>query len=774
MATGYRIHQRYAKALREIPETIRKKLDPIIEKLTRDPEAIRHDKGCKKIAGLPGQVFEYRLGNNFRITFMLQPNREPYLLLVGDHDSILTDTKRMLKSNSVQVSCSPPVELYEPKPERDIQHRYANESTGPFSNFPDDLFKFWGIPADMWPMLRSLKNQNEALKIQNLSPAAQYCLLAYVIEDKIIRPEDQQETTLGNVVIKAVDTNRASASSEVRKENLGFTRGQLSQLGIAEPTLSLVLKAKTWSDLDDVALPVKITQRLQELVSADRLTGLSPEYTVDQFADDNKVLVDYYNGDLKRLLLFLAPEQKPLVDLPMDGIQFVKGVAGSGKTTVAIYRANRILKENPKAKVLFMTYSKTLAHSAKEILDDILLPQDASRIETIHFHKWMFDLISKQNKRSPRIIKEETRLEMIQKSIELVGKETKSKLLDRPASWFDDEISEAIKGRGFKDYQEYANAERVGRATSLAEGGRKVVWDVFLAYQKLLGSRLDWDDLPARCFDIIQNKDTGLVYDHVIIDEAQDLSPYSLKLALSICKTGSPSSFVVADAAQSIYRRGFRWKDIGVSLHGSRIHALNHTYRNTAEILQAANALLDGHQDLRDDGETIVACTNTIRHGPKPTIASLKGFNEEATYIAEQICRIHSEKGVPWGSIASLSASNWHSNQLQRILHRKQIPTRIQSDNDFTIGSDHVKLLTLHSAKGLEFPIVFIFDVEKGVLPRKPQNEDEDEIAEVNNQARKLLYVGMTRAMQELYITTIQKKVSPLLADIPEELVERV
>lgn len=63
--------------------------------------------------------------------------------------------------------------------------------------------------------------------------------------------------------------------------------------------------------------------------------------------------------------------------------------------------------------------------------------------------------------------------------------------------------------------------------------------------------------------------------------------------------------------------------------------------------------------------------------------------------------------------------------------------------------TDAVQLMTLHSAKGLEFPMVFISGVEEGIFPSKMAMDEGDRLDE----ERRLCYVGMTRAMQKLYIT---------------------
>ncbi len=90
-----------------------------------------------------------------------------------------------------------------------------------------------------------------------------------------------------------------------------------------------------------------------------------------------------------------------------------------------------------------------------------------------------------------------------------------------------------------------------------------------------------------------------------------------------------------------------------------------------------------------------------------------------------------------------------------------------------------VSLMTLHSAKGLEFPVVFVVGLEEGVFPHERSMHDEFELAE----ERRLCYVGLTRAQRMVFLShcrgrTIfgmptRMKPSRFLKDLPPELVER-
>lgn len=73
---------------------------------------------------------------------------------------------------------------------------------------------------------------------------------------------------------------------------------------------------------------------------------------------------------------------------------------------------------------------------------------------------------------------------------------------------------------------------------------------------------------------------------------------------------------------------------------------------------------------------------------------------------------------------------------------------------DESTGENRISLMTLHNAKGLEFPVVFVAGLEEGILPYFKANENEDEISE----ERRLFYVGMTRAKDLLLLTGARRR----------------
>ncbi|MBF0407902.1 MAG: UvrD-helicase domain-containing protein [Candidatus Riflebacteria bacterium] len=103
--------------------------------------------------------------------------------------------------------------------------------------------------------------------------------------------------------------------------------------------------------------------------------------------------------------------------------------------------------------------------------------------------------------------------------------------------------------------------------------------------------------------------------------------------------------------------------------------------------------------------------------------------------------------------------------------------TALHADaDDVDQSAEKVHLMTMHNAKGLEFPVVFIMGAEEGLFPHRSSFDDPHQLEE----ERRLAYVGITRAMKKLYITAAKRRMvfgnwmsnpaSRFLKEIPEEL----
>ena len=102
----------------------------------------------------------------------------------------------------------------------------------------------------------------------------------------------------------------------------------------------------------------------------------------------------------------------------------------------------------------------------------------------------------------------------------------------------------------------------------------------------------------------------------------------------------------------------------------------------------------------------------------------------------------------------------------------------ISDIDSYNEDEDAVVLMTLHSAKGLEFPVVFIPGMEEGIFPGNQSMFSEEDLEE----ERRLAYVGITRAKKKLYLSAAKRrmmqgrtqfnKVSRFIDEIPEQLLQ--
>jgi DNA helicase-2/ATP-dependent DNA helicase PcrA len=136
---------------------------------------------------------------------------------------------------------------------------------------------------------------------------------------------------------------------------------------------------------------------------------------------------------------------------------------------------------------------------------------------------------------------------------------------------------------------------------------------------------------------------------------------------------------------------------------------------------------------------------------------------------------------VRWENVQQLItlASEYDGMEPEAALPQLLEDVALVSDADgYDTQADAVTLITLHAAKGLEFPVVFIVGMEEGVLPHVRSFDDPNQLEE----ERRLCYVGITRAKEKLYLvrafrrffmgSTLHHPASRFLRDLPEQLID--
>jgi len=239
-------------------------------------------------------------------------------------------------------------------------------------------------------------------------------------------------------------------------------------------------------------------------------------------------------------------------------------------------------------------------------------------------------------------------------------------------------------------------------------------------------------------------------YHALLVDEAHDFQDAWLRIAARMVAPETNSLLVLYDDAQSIYRarrRRFSLASVGIEARG-RTSVLRLNYRNTAEVLmlalRCAESLLatgDASEapqaEPPDDAVPTVQPASAGRHGPLPVLYRAPHAQAEAQWIAERAAAAHAD-GVDVDQMAVLAPTRAQLAPIATHLRRAGLAVQSMSDEGFRRFDWHrpaVRLLTLHSAKGLEFAWVVVAG-----LHALPQGQD------TLDDALRLAYVAMTRA----------------------------
>ena len=254
-------------------------------------------------------------------------------------------------------------------------------------------------------------------------------------------------------------------------------------------------------------------------------------------------------------------------------------------------------------------------------------------------------------------------------------------------------------------------------------------------------------------------------YSAILIDEGHDFEPEWLRLVARMVRPETQSLLLLYDDAQSIYSHRqhhvFSFKSVGIQAQG-RTKILRLNYRNTQEILDVAYGFVrdllfpTGNKDDDDDHPILVPPQSAGRHGPLPELSCQPDFAGELGYIAERVAELH-RQGIAWNDMMIVYRVAWMAERIFRYFQKSGIPlewvNRDRASRRYHPDQPSIKLITLHSSKGLEFPTVLIPGL--GYMPHL-QESLEDEA--------RLLYVAMTRAIDRLIMT----------CDRPSEFVERL
>lgn len=462
--------------------------------------------------------------------------------------------------------------------------------------------------------------------------------------------------------------------------------------------------------------------------------------------------------------VFLHPDQRSTVTRQFNGPARVSGSAGTGKTIVALHRAVHLARQHPQARLLLTTFSEILAGALRVKLRRLVSsePHLAERIDVEAINKVGLRLYKTAFIRESTGKSSVATSEQVANLISKAAKETADQKFS--LSFLLSEWEQVVDAWQLKTWEDYRDVKRLGRKTKLPESQRAKLWSIF---SKVIAD-LKADNLItlAEAFTSLADKiGTKPPYDFIVVDEAQDITVYHLRLLAALGGARPNALFFAGDIGQRIFQQPFSWKSLGVSVQG-RAKTLTVNYRTSHQIRRKADQLLNS--ELSDADGNVEARNKTISvfNGPTPEFSSFDAAEEESTFVGQWIAKLH-EEGLSPHEIGVFVRSSREIDRAKAAVQSANLPYLILDERVETI-STKVAISTMHLAKGLEFKAVVVMACDDEVIPSQERIEaitDYADLEDVYNTERHLLYVACTRARDQLLITSVNPY-SEFLEDI--------
>ncbi len=230
---------------------------------------------------------------------------------------------------------------------------------------------------------------------------------------------------------------------------------------------------------------------------------------------------------------------------------------------------------------------------------------------------------------------------------------------------------------------------------------------------------------------------------HLFLDEVQDLTPAALAILRELTRAGI---VMAGDTDQSLYNPTSPFGRAGLSMRGNT-RVLRTNFRNTTQIHALAERFRErsAHLGWESDSRPFA-----FREGPAPELYRAADADEARGLLVEKLRLFLEQLAYEPGNLCVLVPRNAEiPPMLERLAAVGHEAVDITEDPFSFHDNGRVRISTLHSSKGLDFPVVLVY------LPYLARREHLDE-TQGDRLVRNLLYVGITRAMDNLNVFVVE------------------
>ncbi|MGN9893390.1 UvrD-helicase domain-containing protein [Micromonospora sp. L31] len=452
--------------------------------------------------------------------------------------------------------------------------------------------------------------------------------------------------------------------------------------------------------------------------------------------------------------VFLHPSQRRVAyRVSYKGPAQVTGGPGTGKTVVALHRVKHLLSRSADSRVLLTTYTNALAATLRENLALLLGDEEQlARVEVTTVNAFANRTVRTLASRVPAPIGDADERQVWRRVCRRLN-------LPWTEQFLAQEFRHVFLAQDVRSREEYRAASRRGRGLALGGRQRDQVWDAVEMFWAELSAAGTMTHLQvcARAAQLLDGADlTVHGFDHVVVDEAQDLHPAQWRVLRAAASPGPDDMFITGDPHQRIYDSRVSLGALGVSVAG-RSSRLRINYRSTEEILTWSTGVLVGSrvEDLGGEGEDSLTGYRSLLHGKRPQTV---GYPTAQAEVAALVKRVGEwlEQGVQPSEVAVCARFNTVLSSVYDELTGAGIPAvRVRDQPGADV--DGVRLATMHAMKGLEFRCVAVVGATAKAVPfaKEVTPSEVDQLQHDSDMLRErcLLFVASTRAREALHVS---------------------
>lgn len=457
---------------------------------------------------------------------------------------------------------------------------------------------------------------------------------------------------------------------------------------------------------------------------------------------------DYAEGRIEDWQYCLHPIQRLLVNENMSGSLKVNGIAGTGKTIIGIHRAKFLSQYLVNNQYLLITsYTNSTALRIEYCLKKINVTHPKVICKTIES-----ELRSHYVQKISENLKIEYNIVPIIETMVTGGTLT--------AEYIATEIEQVIYNQKINSVEEYLSTSRKARIRPLGQENRKLIWEIHEKVKKLLKDqgKIFIKEAYLEVLKYLNNNPDDRKYKFTIIDEYQDLDQLQFEFLRKITSIGRNDLTLLGDPLQSIYLKNYSFKSAGINIVGKATRNIELNYRINQYLLNLAKGIINEIPNENEEEEVSLVSSKAYQwKGTVPTYFLFENLEKNLAFVLKKINE-YKELGIPLNQICLASFKKEFSlTTLYNFLRENGIMSVTTKDNYYK-EYNSIVLSSLHSIKGNEFSKVILFNIDKEQMPYKRSafnDLDENEKQQELMNQKKLLYVAVTRAKDELIITGI-------------------